>query len=125
MMKLLIYLLESGLCLAALFGIYWIFLRKDTNFRMNRFYLIAAFIVSFTIPLAGITINSQLISEKDNTYNRLIEIKSYYARLISLIDPEFWQENREQTEQNESLPEMSSTYSISNTKKTYEINEKQ
>ncbi len=47
----LIYIIQSGLCLGALYLIYSIFLRKDTFFSANRFYLISSLLLSFILPL--------------------------------------------------------------------------
>ena len=46
-----IYIVQSAVCLGALYLIYWFFLRKDTFFSANRFYLIGSIIVSFILPL--------------------------------------------------------------------------
>ncbi|MCK9218954.1 MAG: M56 family metallopeptidase [Bacteroidales bacterium] len=48
---LLYYLMQSAFCLTTLFFIYWIFLRRDTFFQMNRLFLIFAGILSLLIPL--------------------------------------------------------------------------
>ena len=48
---IVIYLIQSALCLAALYLIYWFFLRKDTFFTANRFYLIGSIILSFILPM--------------------------------------------------------------------------
>ena len=47
----LTYLLKSAICLAALYIVYWLFLRKDTFFKANRVFLITSIILSFIIPL--------------------------------------------------------------------------
>jgi hypothetical protein len=36
---------------------------------------------------------------QESTFSKLVGVKSYYERLISLIDPEFWQEKREKNNQ--------------------------
>lgn len=46
-----IYIIQTALCLGALYLIYWFFLRKDTFFAANRFYLISSIFLSFIIPL--------------------------------------------------------------------------
>lgn len=51
MNSLLIYLLQSGLILGALYLIYWLFLRRDTFFGINRVYLISSVFVSLVFPL--------------------------------------------------------------------------
>ncbi len=54
MNALLTYLLESALCVAVLYSIYWLFLRRDTFFNVNRFYLLSAVIFSVVAPLLPI-----------------------------------------------------------------------
>lgn len=56
MTELLIYLIKSAVCLGALYLIYWFFLRKETFFAANRFYLIASIILSFILPLFKIPV---------------------------------------------------------------------
>jgi TonB family protein len=53
-----IYLLQSGTCMGILYGVYWIFLRKDTFHMVNRFYLILGAILSVVIPLLKIDLQS-------------------------------------------------------------------
>lgn len=43
--------MQSAFSLGALYLIYWFFLRKDTFFSANRFYLIGSIIISFILPL--------------------------------------------------------------------------
>jgi len=50
------YLIESGLSLCLFYGIYWTFLRRDTFFSRNRFYLTLTIITSMIIPLLSISI---------------------------------------------------------------------
>jgi TonB family protein len=45
------YFLEINLYLTVFFTFYWIFLRKETFFSANRFYLILSVLVSFIIPI--------------------------------------------------------------------------
>ncbi|MCP4550924.1 MAG: M56 family metallopeptidase [Bacteroidetes bacterium] len=51
MNEFFIYLMQSAFSLGALYLIYWFFLRKDTFFSANRFYLIGSIIISFVLPL--------------------------------------------------------------------------
>jgi bla regulator protein blaR1 len=48
---LIVFIYESGICLAVLFAMYWLFLRRETYFRFNRFYLLASVLIAFTLPL--------------------------------------------------------------------------
>lgn len=49
------YLLESGACLGIFYLIYWAFLKKETFFEFNRFFLMLSIPLSFIIPLLNIT----------------------------------------------------------------------
>ncbi len=51
MNTMLFYLLESTICLLVLYPVYWFFLRRDTFFQVNRFYLLAMVLFSMLIPL--------------------------------------------------------------------------
>lgn len=51
------YQFQSVITLTLLFGIYWFLLRKETFFKMHRFFLLAAGIISLVLPL----INSSLL----------------------------------------------------------------
>lgn len=55
MNNILQYLLESSLCLMLFYLIYWVFLKKDTHFFLNRIYLILSLVISQLIPLFKIT----------------------------------------------------------------------
>ncbi len=54
MIRLLIYLVESGVCLSLFYMIYRIFLSRETFFRTNRLYLLFAIPLSFAIPFINI-----------------------------------------------------------------------
>ncbi|MCD4790789.1 MAG: M56 family metallopeptidase [Bacteroidales bacterium] len=70
MNDLFIYLLQSGINLAVLYIIYWLFLRKDTFFSANRFYLVLSVIFSFALPLFKITVP---IRDTESGYIYLLE----------------------------------------------------
>ncbi len=59
MNKLLIYLLQSGINLTVLYAIYWLFMRKDTFFKLNRYYLMLSAVLALLIPLIkfNLTVN--------------------------------------------------------------------
>jgi TonB family protein len=48
------YLLQSAALLAVLYSVYWLFLRKDTFFHVNRFYLLFSLLLSLVIPLLNL-----------------------------------------------------------------------
>jgi TonB family protein len=51
MNTILLYLVESTLCVSVLYAVYWLFLRRDTFFRVNRFYLLSMVLFSMLFPL--------------------------------------------------------------------------
>ncbi len=51
MNSLIQYLIESSGCMMLLYLVYWLFMRKDTFFRMNRFYLLGVVCFSTLLPL--------------------------------------------------------------------------
>lgn len=55
MTNLLEYLVKSALALAVFYFFYWIFLRRDTHFMLNRLVLVASLILSLLLPF--ITLN--------------------------------------------------------------------
>ncbi|MCC6462840.1 MAG: M56 family metallopeptidase [Saprospiraceae bacterium] len=44
------YILESAFCLACLYALYWLFLRRETFFQWNRAYLLLAPLVACMLP---------------------------------------------------------------------------
>ena len=46
--------MESAVCLALFYGAFWLFLKKETYFHLNRFYLISSLLLSLIIPLLNI-----------------------------------------------------------------------
>ena len=45
------YLLESSVSIILLYAVYWLFLRRDTFFTVNRFYLAGSIIFSLLFPI--------------------------------------------------------------------------
>jgi TonB family protein len=54
MNPLLIYLIKSGIALAAFYILYIMLLKGETFFRFNRYYLIAAILLSMVLPLLSV-----------------------------------------------------------------------
>ncbi|MBN2174388.1 MAG: TonB family protein [Bacteroidales bacterium] len=55
MNELISYLLQSGISLTLFYIMYWLFLRNETFFTLNRIYLLAAILISMVIPLFHIS----------------------------------------------------------------------
>ena len=64
----ILYLIESGICLAIFYLIYRAFLKNETYFHLLRYYLLFALIASSVLPLLNIPISEAL-------YNSMPEIQ--------------------------------------------------
>jgi beta-lactamase regulating signal transducer with metallopeptidase domain/formylglycine-generating enzyme required for sulfatase activity len=53
------YIIKSSLSLILMFGLYWVFLRKEKLFRFNRFLLIFSILISLVIPFISVPVNIQ------------------------------------------------------------------
>jgi hypothetical protein len=62
MSDLLRYALESSVCLTLFYAVYWLFLKNETYFFLNRFYLISGLLLSFIIP--GLKVTSPIVSAR-------------------------------------------------------------
>ncbi|MEI7500332.1 MAG: M56 family metallopeptidase [Bacteroidota bacterium] len=51
MSTLLLYLIKSTLCLSLLYTVYWLFLRRETFFQLNRLYMLTMVLFSMLFPL--------------------------------------------------------------------------
>lgn len=68
-MKVLFYLLESNLYLIMLYSFYRVLLHQETFHQLNRRYLLAALILSFTAPLLKVDYRPALVQEFDKDGN--------------------------------------------------------
>jgi len=93
MEAILIFLSKSIISVSLLYLIYWFFLRKDTNFRLNRFYLIASVFVSFIIPFLSINLNTSssnsnvsiLLDTLTVTTRKINSVYSSYSSLTNIL----------------------------------------
>ncbi|MFB0565284.1 MAG: M56 family metallopeptidase [Candidatus Aminicenantaceae bacterium] len=69
MSNLIHYILETGVCMAIFYAGYWIFLRNETYFNLNRIYLVFSVVFSFVIP--GLNLSSPFIKSQviETTYS--------------------------------------------------------
>ena len=51
MNSILLYFIKSGIAMALFYGIYRLFLEKDTNYSLNRFYLVGTLLLSLILPV--------------------------------------------------------------------------
>ncbi len=89
MLKFILYLIESGLCLSVLFVLYHLFFRKETYFTFNRYYLIGIIFLSLTIPLVHVNLRVKAHQKLEPTLVEIGKFRNYYERLIALSDPDF------------------------------------
>jgi len=54
MNELGIYLIRASISMSLLYMVYWLFLRRETLFTVNRFYLLTALLLSLVLPLVTI-----------------------------------------------------------------------
>ncbi len=91
MVKFLLYLFESGLCLTILFLVYVLFFRKETYFKFNRIYLISIIFLSLFVPFMRINIKVKNTQRYENAINEIGKFRTYYEQLIALTDPDYLQ----------------------------------
>ena len=51
MNSMLLYFLKSGIAMALFYGIYRLFMEKETNYSLNRYYLIGTLFLSLILPV--------------------------------------------------------------------------
>ncbi len=74
MYDIIIYLLQSGACLAGFYFIYKLFLSRETLHRFNRILLLSVIVVSAVLPLCRITVERELPVAATDTAIEVTEI---------------------------------------------------
>ncbi|MCE3278077.1 MAG: hypothetical protein K0S44_268 [Bacteroidetes bacterium] len=82
--KFIIYSVEIALSLALFYSAYWIFLKNETFFKLNRFYLIFSVVISLLTPLLNITIGGDSFITK----NLISPIELYEQSMFQNTDGE-------------------------------------
>ena len=80
MNNLILYLLQSGISLILLYGIYWLFLRKDTFHMVNRIYLVVTVIFSLLFPL--LQINLPFDGTEQTTFVVMLDVVTISATTL-------------------------------------------
>ncbi len=78
------YQFQSGITLILLFGIYWFLLRKETFFKIHRFFLLAAGIISLVLPLINFSI---LIGVKSFSPVQIVNSGYRYVEAALVMNP--------------------------------------
>ena len=71
MEELINYLLKASLAIAIFYSVYWLFLRRETLFRTNRFFLIVSLILSMVLPFMGFRYTSYISSDSANLFTEI------------------------------------------------------
>ncbi len=96
MVKFLIYLFESGLCLAVMTMVYYFFLKKETYFGFNRVYLNVLVAVILVIPVLHISISVPDTDRLESPVSQIFKFRSYYEQVIAMTDAEYGARYREE-----------------------------
>jgi TonB family protein len=86
MNNLILYLLQSGISLILLYGIYWVFLRQDTFHMVNRIYLVVTVVFSLLFPL--LQFNLPYNGNEQSTFVVMLDAVTISATTVqaSLLD---------------------------------------
>lgn len=95
MIKFILYLIESGICLTILFLTYIFFFRKETYFNFNRWYLISSIAISLVLPIIHIQITIDKSAPFAMQLSEMGKYKSYYEKIIAMADPDYYQTSSE------------------------------
>ena len=66
-----IYFVQSAICMALFYAVYWLFLKNETFFRINRVFLLLTLIASMLIPGLEIPFHIEAESPVESSYNLL------------------------------------------------------
>ncbi len=81
------FILESGISISVLGLVYFLFLRKETFFKLNRFFLLGSILFSVVLPFLKFQIysaNPVLLEEITVTpYRNLLEVVTVYGKDLS------------------------------------------
>ncbi len=79
MNEFLSYLVKSSLCTGVFYGLYYLLLRKNTFFTLNRIYLLLTLLLSLVIPIINISLSTESISANSIYNNDYIQGIVVYA----------------------------------------------
>jgi len=80
-------LLEFGICIAFFYSVYWVFLKKETYFTLNRIYLISAVVFSSVIPIFNIPspFIKASFTRASESYSQFTSIQTQSFNIFDLI----------------------------------------
>ncbi len=66
------FLLESSICLLAFYLFYYVALRKETFFQLNRLFLLSSPFFAIAIPLLNINLQQNTLESTSNSFDRML-----------------------------------------------------
>ena len=94
MVRFIIYLLETGICLSLLYLAWWLFLRKETYFKFNRIFLVGSIALALLVPVLHLSLSIPPGSTLENPARGVVKFRSSYEVLIGMLDADFGAEPR-------------------------------
>jgi len=89
MVRFMIYLLETGICLSLLYLAYWLFLRRETYFNFNRIFLVGSIFLALAVPLLHISISIPQGGSLEPTARGVLQFRHGYEEWIRYINADF------------------------------------
>ena len=89
MVRFMIYLLETGLCLSLLYLAFWLFLRRETYFNFNRIFLVGSIALTLTVPLLHLNLFIPQGSSLEDPVMGILKFRNNYEEMIRMIDADF------------------------------------
>src|SRR5210317_158169 len=89
MVRFMIYLLETGICLSLLYLAYWLFLRKETYFNFNRLFLVGSILLALAVPLFHLSISIPQGSSLESPARGVLKFRKGYGEMIRYMDADF------------------------------------
>ena len=89
MVRFMIYLLETGICLSLLYLAYWLFLRKETYFNFNRVFLVGSIALALLVPALHLSLSIPQGSTLAYPARKVVIFRSSYQVLIGMLDADF------------------------------------
>ncbi len=77
MNNFIIYSIETAICLALFYLAYRVFLKNDTFFKLNRFYLLASVVASLLMPLLNISMANNTGQNSFVTKYLIVPVEQY------------------------------------------------
>lgn len=91
------YSIEVAICLTLFYSVYWIFLKKETYFKLNRFYLNSTLLISILLPLLNITIVTNGNESSFWTKYIAVPVESYENKIDANIHHKYLSKDHNST----------------------------